>query len=256
MNLNRWHYSTFFFLLMLFNYYLKAEALSTGIVSKLVYAKQDHPGCPENSQCNEDTGKTRIFFKEQLKLFTSKTISESKFNDALLKKEAIPFPLFTKDINHNYKGLALWESHCRQHKIGMRYYQGEIYTAKVDKKKWSELNFIFNPLIVMDRDNMVVMPGLMGEAPVKIKKNRQVLEVTYLREEDGIYYLFTINNEGVIRLHSVDEKLEAPKTVNCPDKLSAEFLRFSESPTFYASTTCKEINGVTDFTVIFGVPCL
>lgn len=252
-----------FLVVTLFHHETSATSPLPMTESTLAYTKTDFPGCPENSFCNEETGKTRMFFKEQLKLLQSQQITDAQFTEKILQRQAAPFPLFTKEANHNYKGLALWESHCRQHKFGVRYYQGEIYTHSIIKKNWDELKFIYNPLVLMVDKNFHVIPGLMGESPLDISFNQKYWEATYLREEDGLFYLFHINTEGSIRLGKVQEKLETLKTINCPPELSAEFLRLSESPSFYATTTCKEvkykINGTVKpktITAIFGVPCL
>lgn len=244
---------------MLPTYAQNKAPVETVAASTLIYSKTDHPGCPENSFCSEETGKTRNFFKQQLKLLLTDQLTELQFNEKIKSKEAIPFPLFTKEANHHHKGLALWESHCRQHKIGVRYYQGEIYTKGIQKGKWNELNFIYNPLMVMEDKNFTVIPGLMGESPLAIKSTAKKWEASYLRDEDGMFYLFNINSEGDIQLGKVKEKLQSPKTIDCPPALSAEFLRVIESPSFYATTTCKEMqdkNTGKTVVIIFGVPCL
>ena len=230
--------------------------------SSLTYSKTDHPGCPENAQCSQETGLVRTYFKEQLKLFLDGKISESIFNQNIKEKEAIPFPVFTKFTNESkigFKNVALWESHCRQHKIGVRYYQGEIFIKNIAIKKWQEAGLIFNPLVLMVNKNFIVIPGLMGESPLSVKSLKNKWEVSFLRDEDGLFYLFTINSDGEINLSKVTEKLSSQKTINCPVELSAEYLRISESPSFYATNTCKEmIDRTTSKSVvaIFGVPCL
>lgn len=242
---------------------LRAENSKNIAISTLQYSKIDFPGCPENSLCSEETGKTRNFFKEQLKLLIENKTSTSKLNEQLVIKSAFPVPLFAKDTNHNYKGLALWESHCRQHSIGIRYYQGEIFVSSIDKAKWKNLDFIYNPLVLMVNGQFYNIPGLMGEAPLEVSFINKTWVATYLREEDGNFYLFSINTDGKIRIEKVQKKLDTLKTVNCPSALSAEFLRVSESASFYATTTCKEIpinfdqnKNATSAIVIFGVPCL
>lgn len=227
---------------------------------ELLYSKIDQPGCPENSQCSEATGKKRKKFQTELKNFLAKKITATELNQKLNLEKAFPFTMFIKNENHDEPGLALWESQCKHHKKGQKYFLAEYYTDKLDLKKLSDLKFVVNPLLLQLADgSFIQLPSFSAESPVEITQssNQKIYAATFLREDEGRFYFVNIDQAGKIQI--VDSpQINNPETIICSKEISDEFLKLSESKDFYETFTCKKIwfkPTKSWVTAIYGVPC-
>lgn len=225
---------------------------------ELQYSKIDRPGCPENSECSEATGKKRKYFQAELKKFLTKKISVTELNINLAAEKAFPYSLFVKNLNHDEPGLALWESQCKHHKKGQKYFLADYFVGKVDLPKMSELKFVVNPLLVQLEDKKFIqLPAFTSEYPVEINLNQKIYAATYLREDEGRFYFVSLDQNGKIQIVE-SPQINTPETTVCSKELTEEFLKISESNQFYEVINCKKIwlkSTKTWVTAAYGVPC-
>ena len=95
----------------------------------------------------------------------------------------------TENVSTFVNNTSLVDEHTEEDPTFFSFFsRGLTYSANYDEFSFSDLSEAFSTnkkdnvkitalsysVVNMDRDNMVVMPGLMGEAPVKIKKNRRI----------------------------------------------------------------------------------
>ncbi len=239
----------FFILFFHFVLYSKAQVLT--------YTKEDFPGCPENSQCSKETGAKREKFNDALKLFSKKEISSNEFSAKMLEKDAFPFSVFAKKEALTKLDLALWESQCKQHKLGQIYFQGEIFVKKLNLEELKNSGVVINPVLIDRNGKHVLLPGLKGEYPILLRGDK-ILESIYLREEDGIYYFFSVDEKGNMKILDRPKELISAESIECSKEIKESFLKQVENTTFYDGIICKKIYHLTKkswFPIVYGVPC-
>lgn len=174
-----------------------------------------HQGCPVNSSCTKELGKSR-------ELFVS-TLKAGGALDKVIKKSGAPIPIFVatkqNDPNANYNdpNFIIWDSPCENHHM-----IGEsVYLAEAIVKNLDELNSLPKA-----RAGLILVESPKGEitsfntprdhAPRYIQNNRLV----FLFEEVGNYYSLSLDKNGSIASEKLNSELPSPEHSECSKSLT------------------------------------
>ena len=227
-----------------------------------------HPiqGCPANSMCNEEMGKTR---QEWLSLV--KQVRDKKKNIGALeefrKNHGLPFNVWLKgDLQSKAEQnpdpaeqgklhtpdknpVAYWDSPCEFH----RKQEHPIHTAQIflkdlvpQAKATAEQQFhgmiefqkayLFGPNTEKDPSEFIIP---RDEFPLTVVPKKLI----FLMEEDGTFFHLSIGQSG--ETHITDPTMAGPKTaaesITCPDYALRPLSKvFDQEKDVYQVTICRQ----------------
>lgn len=228
-----------------------------------------YDGCPDNSECSEETGKLR---KKWLSLISDKKLRKNNKLAALKffkKKNGVPVGYWFIPQKVLPKEIIYWQSPCQHHN---KKKEGEKKLIDLkDKIKISEsfistfqqLNDlkikeerVFIPVTYTLNAQKQALPYYYprGDLPTMVKNNK----LYFVREDEGHYYSMTVDQKGRIDISQSFTPKEFPEEVKCPDSLLNLMKKKHEGLNLYQSYFCKAIwnQSKKSFqTFIFGWSC-
>lgn len=208
--------------------------------SALEYSRIEFEGCPENAFCKKETGATRKKWIEQLRKFSSGTISEQKLNSFVQNEFGLPISGWAQEEGSLLPNILLWDSPCKQHAKSInKYYIAEVFRKNLNSKDLSEIHNLFfaRAILLDDAKNPYSIIVPRGDAPLFLTEG----SLYYLREDEGIFYGLLLDKNGKIRVTKNETSTMPAKEAICTKEQVALFNRESPSPNFYQGTYCKEI---------------
>ncbi len=213
-------------------------------------------GCPDNADCNSETGAYRQQFIDKLTLQNEKKITMESIQDWALKNKGFPLQVWgiKNDLKINYS--LWWNSPCRQHnaKDQNQYLIGEIFSKSTLLDDTVSKKYFFPRSVLSDGNNLKAVTTLRGDSPLKIMDEA----FYYTKEIEGKFYGLLVKFNGEIKLINPRSVQNFPKESNCTKELIAEFYRKAPHLNFYSGHYCKDIfnENLNKYqTVIFGWSC-
>jgi len=231
------------------------------LYSSLIFAQTKNPlieieGCPDNADCNKETGAYRQEFIDKLSLLNEKKISMDAISEWAMKKQGFPLSVWghKNDFKINYS--IWWNSPCKQHnqKDQSQYLIAEIFAKTTQLDESVSRKYFFPKAIISEANQLKTLSILRGDSPLKIIDNA----FYYTREIEGKFYGLLVKFNGEVKLTNPRSVEQLPKESNCSKDLIAEFYRKAPHLNFYSGYYCKDIyneNLKQYQTIILGWSC-
>ena len=191
----------------------------------------ENPGGPENSDCNQATGKKFSKWYQFLKSSKNNTEIEN-----YIKSEGMPAPAWSTIEKYHDQEMAFWDSRCLAH----RQKNNKIYEAILfPKGVLQDSNELFwdDLFVMLSPDNITKYQIPRNERPIYLDG----IQIVYIKEENDRYLGIKLDAQGNISITDLITPAELPQLVDCPDLLKNQFKAEKNNKKLYHSYQCQTI---------------
>jgi hypothetical protein len=211
----------------------------------------EFPGCPANSKCSEEYGKTHAAW---IKIFTSTGGNIITRINNFKSRYGIPLGFWSLTQNSS-KDQIFWDSPCQQHrKPGKEIYLSQMFFSGPFTVKREGI--VERVAIIKSNDTMTLFSKPYGLIPTHLDSHGRLM---FVMEERGSYFTLAIGKEGETSVLPVSFPTNSAEVIDCAkgviDKFSKELGAAKTPFRFYSCKRLWSDQLKSWQTVIFGFSC-
>lgn len=247
-----------FILLVLFVFSVKSMAA-------LEYSKIEFPGCPENSFCSLETGKTKQAWSETIDLLTKSKTNLQEVNKKIKQNTGHPISGWAKEEAQILPNIIMWDSPCKNHKGDLgTYYISEFFVKKINDQLLRDYSNLYFPKAYIVNAKKEMTSQFVSREDLPSFASDKGLH--YLKSDEGKFYGLIITKEGHIEISDVAEFTRRPENSKIQPMIDAIctkeqidlFKKEAPNSLFYEGYYCKNIWNISTKNfdnILFGRSC-
>ncbi len=199
----------------------------------------ENKGCPTNSGCTEEMGKSYQKWIDTLARVHKKKDSHLILEN-LRKSIGVPIDIWIAEKASEEKNLIYWESPCRQHnlegqeKIGIGVAMAKDIGSLLPLEK--EKKIFLRRLYRMKGEKLVSYFSLRDENPLYLNGDKLVFQ----RSVEGHYYGLSINQKGALQIEPSQTPASFPQSIECPSDFVEKMKAIELPKNLYAGVYCQK----------------